>query len=109
MSAAATDQPRRFPWAIYWVLFALIFIFANLPVITTVVSAAIANAYGCNISEGLLNPCVIGGTDYGSWLQFGGMSFLYLFLTWPIAFVIFIIWLIVLLIHRSRFNQRSAR
>ena len=99
---------RRFPWAVYWVLFTLIFVLGNIPVITTVVSAAIANAYNCNISEGLLNPCVINGTDYGSDLQFGGMSFLYIFVTWPVAFVLFLIWIIVLLVHRARFKSRSA-
>lgn len=101
-------SPRRFPWAIYWVLFALIFILGNLPVITTVVSAALANAYHCNISETVLNPCVIGGRDWGSDLQFGGMSFLYIFLTWPVAFVLFVVWLIVLLVHRANFKRRNA-
>ena len=100
--------PRRFPWAAYWIVFGLIFVLGNLPIVTTIVSAAIANAYGCNISEGLLNPCVINGTDWGYDLQFGGMSFLYIFLSWPLAFVLFIIWLIVLLVHRSRFKRRNA-
>lgn len=97
---------RAFPWAIYWVLLALIGLVGIAPIITTIFAAAIANAYGCNISEGLLNPCIIGGTDYGYDLQFGGMSFLYIFLTFPFAFVLFLIWLVVLLVHRSRFKRR---
>ena len=108
MSAPAS-APRRFPWAVYWILFGLIFILGNLPILTTVVSAAVTNAYGCNISEGLLNPCIIGGRDWGSDLQFGGMSFLYIFLTFPVAFVLFIVWLIVLLVHRAGFKRRSAQ
>ena len=101
-------KPRRFPWAVYWVLFALIGLLAILPVFTTVFAAAITNAYGCNISESVLNPCIIGGQDWGQWLQFGGMSFLYIFLTFPVAFVLFIVWLIVLLVHRAGFKRRSA-
>ena len=100
--------PRRFPTVVYAILFFLIAVIAMLPLLTTIIAAAVTNAYGCNISEGVLNPCIINGTDYGSLLQFGGMSFLYIFLTWPVAFVLFIIWLIVLLIHRARFKRVAA-
>jgi hypothetical protein len=78
-----------------------------LPVFTTVVSAAIANAYDCNISESVRSPCMINGTDWGEWLQFGGMSVLYLFVTFPLAFVLGIVWLVVLLIHRAAFKRRN--
>jgi len=98
-------RPRRFPWLVYWILFGLIAILAVLPVFTTVIAAAIANAYGCNINEGIKSACMINGQDWGDWLQFGGMSFLYIFLTFPLAFVLFIIWLVVLLIHRARFGR----
>jgi hypothetical protein len=104
---APAPSPRRFPWAVYWALFGLIFVLGNLPVLTTVVAAAVANAYSCNISESVLNPCIINGTDWGSDLQFGGMSFLYLFLTWPVAFVLFVIWGIVLIVHRVNFKRRN--
>jgi len=48
---------------------------------------------------------MINGQDWGDWLQFGGLSVLYIFLTFPLAFVLFIIWLVVLLIHRARFGK----
>jgi hypothetical protein len=98
-------RSRRFPWLVYWILFALIAILAVLPVFTTVLAAAIANAYDCNISESVKAVCMINGQDWGDWLQFGGLSVLYIFLTFPLAFVLFIIWLIVLLIHRARFGR----
>jgi len=106
---AAPTPPRRFPWAVYWILFALIAVFAVLPVITTIVAVAVTGAYGCNISESVRSVCEIGGTDMGEWLQFGGMSFLYIFLTFPIGFVLFIVWLIVLLVHRARSRAARAR
>ena len=99
---------KAFPWAVYWVVFALIFVIGCLPIFTTVLAVVVTNAYGCTESEGLLNPCVIGGTDYGQLLQFGGMSFLYIFVTWPLAFVLFILWLIVLLVHRGIFKRRAT-
>jgi hypothetical protein len=103
-----SDTPprlRRFPWLVYWIVFALIAILAVLPVFTTVISAAIANGYDCNISESVKSACIINGQDWSDWLQFGGLSFLYIFLTFPLAFVLFIVWLIVLLIHRARFGK----
>ena len=101
-------RPRHFPWPVYWIVFALIAVIAVLPVFTTVVAAAVANAYGCNITEGLKAVCMINGQDWGDWLQFGGLSFLYLFLTFPLGVVLFIIWLAVLLVHRSRFGRVKA-
>lgn len=109
MTAAAPATPRRFPWAIYWIVFALIAVFAVLPIVTTIVAVAVTGAYGCNINESVASVCQIGGTDMGYWLQFGGMSFLYIFLTFPIGFVLFIVWLIVLLIHRARFGAAARR
>jgi hypothetical protein len=104
----AMAPARRFPTAVYVILLVLIAIFSVLPVFTTVISAVIANSYGCTVNEGNLNPCIIGGTDYGYWLQFGGMSFLYIFVTFPIGFVLFIAWLVVLLVHLARFKKRPA-
>ena len=98
----------RLPMGIYWVLFALIVLLGMLPLFTTLFAVGIAEANGCTISESVLTPCVIGGTDWGYWLQFGGMSVLYIFLTFPLAFVVFIIWLIVLLIHRGIFRRRGT-
>lgn len=98
----------RFPMWIYWVLLALIVVLAGAPVIVTAVAAAIADANGCTISEGLLNPCVIDGVDHGADLQAAGMAALYVLLTLPLAFVLFIVWLIVLLVHRGMFRRRVA-
>jgi hypothetical protein len=98
----------RFSMAIYWILLALIVLFAMLPILVTIFAAAIANANGCQISEGLLTPCVINGVDYGSELQVGGIAIFYMFLTFPLAFVFFLVWLTVLLIHRGRHKRAFA-
>lgn len=102
-------KPRRFPWPVYWIVFALIGVVAMLPVLTTVISASIAGAYDCNITEGVKVPCMINGQDWGDWLQFGGLSILYIFLTFPLALVLFIVWLTVLLVHRAGFKRSAAQ
>ena len=98
----------RFPMGIYWVLFALIVLLGMLPLFTTLFAVGIAEANGCTISESVLTPCVIGGTDWGYWLQFGGISVFYILLTFPVALILFIVWLIVLLVHRGIFRRRGA-
>jgi hypothetical protein len=96
----------RFRMGIYWWLLGLIVLVGVLPLLTTLFAVGIAEANGCTINESVLTPCIIGGTDWGYWLQFGGISALYLLLTFPVAFVLFVIWLIVLLIHRGVFRRR---
>ena len=107
MTTTAPTTPRRFPWAVYWILFAVIGLIAMLPLFTFFLSIALTDAYNCNISESVRSVCEIGGTDMGEWLQAGMFSFFYLFITWPAAFVLFIVWLIVLLIHRARFGAAA--
>jgi hypothetical protein len=98
----------RFPMAIYWILLALIVLFALAPILVTIFAAAIANANGCQLSEGLLTPCVINGVDYGRDLQSAGLAVFYILLTVPLALVLFVIWLVVLLVHRRRFARGVA-
>ena len=98
----------RFPMAVYWVLLALILLVGVLPLFTTLFAVGVAEANGCTINESVLTPCLIGGTDWGYWLQAGGISVFYILLTLPLAFVLFVIWLVVLLIHRGVFRRRVA-
>lgn len=100
-------KPRRFSWGIYLALLALIALIAFLPVLTMMVAIVVTGAYGCNINESIASVCEIGGTDMGYWLQFGQFSIFYIFLTFPLGVVLFVIWLIVLLVHNSRFNRRK--
>jgi hypothetical protein len=97
----------RFPMAAYWVVLALIVLFAIAPIFVTLIAAGIANANGCQLSEGLLTPCVINGVDYGRELQAAGLGVLYILLTIPVAFGLFLAWLTVLLIHRGRHKRRA--
>lgn len=100
--------PRGFPWWVYWVLFVLIGLIGFAPLITTIVSVAIANAYGCQISETVLNACIINGVDWGRELQALGISAWFILLSWPLAFVLFVIWLIVLFFHRRAWRTRQG-
>jgi hypothetical protein len=99
---------RRFPWLVYWILFGLIALIGLLPFITMMVSIVLAGAYNCNINESIASVCEIGGRDMGTWIQAGMFSIFYFILSIPLAFVLLVVWLIVLLIHLARFNKRKA-
>ena len=107
MSSPA-PRPRRFPGLAYGIVLGLIVLFGLAPIIITIVSAGIASAYDCNISETILNPCIVNGADWGPNLQAGGIAFWYVLIVWPLAFILSIIWLVVLLIHRAAFKRRAA-
>ena len=93
---------------VYWLLFGLIALIGLLPFITMMVSIVLAGAYNCNINESIASVCQIGGQDMGAWIQAGMFSIFYFILSLPLAFVLFVVWLIVLLIHQSRFKKRKA-
>ncbi len=101
------SRPPHFRMRWYLLVLLLIALFTVLPVFTTVLGAVIANDHGCAVNEGNINPCVIDGVDQGQTLAFMGMSFLYLLLTFPLGILFFVVWLIVLLVHRSRWNKRQ--
>src|SRR5437016_1621458 len=89
----------------YWLVFVLIIAFAILPMFTMAYGISVANSHDCAVNEGNINPCIIDGVDQGQNLAALSMSFLYIFLTFPLAAVFFAIWLTVLLIHRYRWNK----
>ena len=108
-----TDPPplphgRRFPVVTYAALLILIVLFAAAPIISVVISSWIAQANGCVLNEGGVNPCVINGTDWGETLTtmfvFGWLTFL----TAPLGAIALLIWLIALVLHVVAHRRRRA-
>ena len=97
--AIVPSRRRDFPAWIYITSFLLILAIGLLPLFATMAGIAIADANGCQISESFVSPCLIGGTDYGQTVQALGNSFWLFIISMPIAFVLFIVWLIVFVIH----------
>jgi len=101
---------RRFPWWVYWLALAFIVVFALLPVASVATAGWIAEASGCMLDEGSIHPCIINGVDWGPDLYtFGVLGWLML-ATLPLGGGAFLVWLLVLVIHRIAFgrSQRSA-
>jgi hypothetical protein len=99
---------KRFPWILYWIVFVLIVLLALAPVGSVVACGLIANAHGCRVDEGSAHPCVINGKDYGQLLYTLGVMGWLMLVTLPAGVCAFVLWLIVLLVHRSSWRKRLS-
>jgi hypothetical protein len=99
---------RRFPWILYLLALVVIFGFAFAPIGSVLVCGAIANAYGCKVDEGSVHPCIIKGQDYGHLLYTLGVLGWLMLVTLPAGLLAFVIWLIILILHRERWRKRFA-
>ena len=98
---AQVPQARRrdFPAWIYITSFFVIVVVALLPLITTLIAVGIAQANDCRVDESSVHPCIISGVDHGADLQAAANSFWLTFISVPAAFVLFIVWLVVFVVH----------
>src|SRR5213083_3779146 len=99
---------RRFLWILYWIAFVLIVLVAFAPVGSVVACGLIANANGCRVDEGSVHPCVINGKDYGQLLYTLGVMGWLMLVTIPGGLFAFVVWLIVLILHRASWRKRLA-
>src|SRR6266481_9702663 len=97
---------KRFPWTLYWIVLVLIVLVALAPVGSVVACGLIANAHGCRVDEGSVHPCVINGKDYGHLLYTLGVIGWLMLVTIPGGLFAFVIWLIVLILHRASWRKR---
>jgi hypothetical protein len=98
--------PRRFPWILYWIVLTLIVLVALAPMGSVVACGLIANAHGCKVDEGSVHPCIINGQDYGQLLYTLGVLGWLMLVTIPGGVFAFVIWLIVLILHRESWRKR---
>ncbi|AVX02818.1 hypothetical protein [Maritalea myrionectae] len=69
------------------------------PILLTLGAGMVAEANGCTLHEGYVNPCVIWGADRGDTLYEMGMMFWFSYFTLPFAAAAFFVWLIVFFLH----------
>ncbi len=99
---------KRFPWIVYWIVLVLIILVALAPMGSVVACGLIANANGCKVDEGSVHPCIINGQDYGHLLYTLGVSGWLMLVTLPGGLFAFVIWLIILILHREALRKRVA-
>lgn len=108
MSLATARLRKRFPWILYWIVLALIILFAFAPIGSVIMCAAIANAYGCKVDEGSVHPRIINGHDYGELLYSLGVMGWFMLVTIPGGLIAFACWLVFLILHRVIWRKQLA-
>jgi hypothetical protein len=74
---------------------------------SVIACSLIANTQGCHVDEGSVHPCMINGKDYGQLLYTLGVMGWLMLVTLPAGAISFALWLFVLLMHRSRWRNRT--
>ena len=99
---------RRFPWLTYGVIWGVILVFTLLPLISMLIASAIAEANGCQLDEGSMHACMIGGSDWGETLYVMAVAAWLMFFTFPAGGAAFCVWLVILIIHRIAWGKRQT-
>jgi hypothetical protein len=68
----------------------------------------IASVHGCHVDEGSVHPCIINGEDYGHLLYTLGVTGWLMLVTLPAGVFALMIWLVVLMLHRAKWQRRQA-
>lgn len=89
----------RFPLRTYAIVGLGVVAVAVLPIISVLTAGQVANANGCVLNESGVNPCLIGGADWGGVLAFMGVAGWFAFFTIPLGAVTLAVLLLVLFIH----------
>ena len=101
-------EPRRFPMLPYWIVLGLLFVVANFPIATWIYGLYEISAYDCTINASASSTCAIGGIEQAQEAAGLSLSIVFLLATWPIAFLLGLVWLAVLLIHRGLWKRKAA-
>jgi len=104
----AAEPSKGFPWVIYIILLIIIVAASLAPVASVAVAGWIANSNGCKLDEGSVHPCVIGGRDYGQLLYTLGVLGWLMLATLPGGALALMVWLIILIVHRSTWQKRRS-
>jgi hypothetical protein len=104
----ARSRPRRFPWAVYWLVFAILVVLTIWPVISVLAASSIAEANGCALDEGSVHACLVNGADWGEALYAMGVLGWLMLATLPLGGGALLVWLIILIIHRIAWRRRKT-
>lgn len=109
VTAPAPARKRKFPWWIYWLVFAFILLFMISPIFPVTIAESTAQANGCALTEGYVSPCVVDGNDVGEWLYTLGMMGWLFLVSGPLGILALGLWLIIVVIHRILWGRARKR
>ena len=101
-----TTRPRSLAWT-YGVALAVILLLSVSPLFSAIGAGMVAESAGCQLDEGSVHPCQIGGIDYGESLYFLAVLGWLSLLTLPFGAVALMIWFAALVIHLVLRRRKS--
>lgn len=86
-----------------------ILLLTSAPLIAALSASSAANVFGCELNEGGVHPCVVGGTDIGEMLAFLFVSGWFMFFTIPLGAAAMLVWCIALaVVLFLRFTRKNS-
>jgi hypothetical protein len=99
----------KWKWVAIHALVVVLILLAGLsPFIATAIAGSIANANGCELHEGFVNPCVINGVDRGQDLYTLGVLGWLGIATVPLGLIAALVYLLVVVIVSLVRRRRRA-
>ena len=99
-------------WIVHVVVLGALLLFSFSPLLVALSAGAFASANGCELHEGFVNPCVVGGTDYGETLYSLGVMGWFGMVTLPLGLLLaglyVVVVLVVWIIRRKRASRQAA-
>jgi hypothetical protein len=90
----------------------LIVLLAGAPLIVAIGAGTYAEAYGCVLNEGFVNPCIVDGSDVGHTLYDLGMIGWFGSVTIPFGalalIVLIVVWIVISAVNRPLTKGRVA-
>lgn len=80
-----------------WLALPAILLFTAAPLLSVLISSAIAQNAGCTIHEGAANSCIVLGADVGGTLYAMFVAGWLSFVTLPLGFAALLVWLLAAL------------
>lgn len=102
---------RKTPWLlIHAAVIFVILLVAFSPLISVAIAGSIANANGCELHEGYVNPCIVNGEDVGETLYAMGVLGWLMLATIPLGLGAVVVYLLIVLVVWlvRRFTQKKA-
>ena len=106
-------KKRKFPWLlIHAAVIFVILLVAFSPLISVAIAGSIADANGCVLHEGYVNPCIVNGQDMGETLYAMGVMGWLMLATIPLGLIAVVAYLLIVLvvwlIRRSSRKETAA-
>lgn len=89
---------KKRTWIVHLIVLFALLVFALSPFLIAMGAGAFASANGCELHEGFVNPCVVGGNDYGDTLYSLGVMGWFGLATLPVGLLLAGLYVVIVLV-----------